>query len=195
MLLPRARLYRLELLSVTAISSACSCCLLSSNYKRLSSGVFAANRQIDEDSMGRGAAKLFNRNLVATVCGHVQLQNVIYKAVYKTSCDQTSFHKTSILQNVHFIALTFQTTKYIYVMYVPSSELGLSYPLSRQRVRPPPRTKGGGGHSPAGEGLGESQLRRLNESLAHPAYTLCFKPPRLKKARSQNDVLLLRCKL
>jgi hypothetical protein len=58
------------LLSVTAISSACSCCLLSSNYKRLSSGVFAACRQIDEDSMGRGAAKLFNRNLVATVCEH-----------------------------------------------------------------------------------------------------------------------------
>ncbi len=44
---------------------------LFSNYMRLSSGVFAANRQIDEDSMGgRGAAKLFNRNLVATVCEH-----------------------------------------------------------------------------------------------------------------------------
>ena len=43
---------------------------LFSNYKRLSSGVFAAYRQIDEDSMGRGAAKLFNRNLVATVCEH-----------------------------------------------------------------------------------------------------------------------------
>ncbi len=43
---------------------------LFSNYKRLSSGVFAAYRQIDEDRMGRGAAKLFNRNLVATVCEH-----------------------------------------------------------------------------------------------------------------------------
>ncbi len=43
---------------------------LFSNYKRLSSGVFAAYRQIDEDSMRRGAAKLFNKNLVATVCEH-----------------------------------------------------------------------------------------------------------------------------
>jgi hypothetical protein len=48
-------------------------------------------------------------------------------------------------------------------MYVPSSELGLSHPLSRQRVcpSPPPRTKGEGEHSPAGEGLGESRFRRL----------------------------------
>jgi hypothetical protein len=30
----------------------------------------------------------------------------------------------------------------------------------------PPRTKGRGAHSPAGEGLGESQFRRLEKSLA-----------------------------
>ncbi len=52
-------------------------------------------------------------------------------------------------------------------VYVPSSELGLSPPpLSRQRVCPSPQNRGGGAHSPAGEGLGESQIRRLEESLA-----------------------------
>jgi hypothetical protein len=51
-------------------------------------------------------------------------------------------------------------------VYVPSLELGLSHPHSRQRDAPPPRTKGRGAHSPAGEGLGESQFRRLEKSLA-----------------------------
>jgi hypothetical protein len=51
-------------------------------------------------------------------------------------------------------------------VYVPSLELGLSHPLSRQRVCPSPRNQGGGGaHSLAGEGLGESQFRRLEEKL------------------------------
>ncbi len=39
-------------------------------------------------------------------------------------------------------------------------------PLSRQRVFPSPQNQGGGAHSPAGEGLGESQFRRLEKSLA-----------------------------
>ncbi len=51
-------------------------------------------------------------------------------------------------------------TKYVFLqsttVYVPSSELGLSHTLSHQRVCPSPGTKGGGAHSPAGEGLGES---------------------------------------
>jgi hypothetical protein len=44
----------------------------------------------------------------------------------------------------------------------PSSELGLPQPLSRQRVcpSPPPQTIP---YSPAGEGLGESQFRRLEK--------------------------------
>ncbi len=54
---------------------------------------------------------------------------------------------------------------------VPSSELGLSQPLSRQRVCPSPGTKGEGAHSPAGEGLGESQFRRLEKSLALCLYS------------------------
>jgi hypothetical protein len=56
-------------------------------------------------------------------------------------------------------------TKYVYMktttVYVPSSELGLSQPLSRKECSPPPRTRGG--LSPAGEGLGESQLQRLEK--------------------------------
>jgi hypothetical protein len=31
---------------------------------------------------------------------------------------------------------------------------------------PPPRTKGGGAHSPAGEGVGEYQFRRLEKKLS-----------------------------
>jgi hypothetical protein len=55
-------------------------------------------------------------------------------------------------------------------------ELGLSHPLSRQRVCPSPRNQGGGGaHSPAGEGLGESQFRRLEKKLS-TLPTLCPHP-------------------
>jgi hypothetical protein len=52
-----------------------------------------------------------------------------------------------------------------YQMYVPSSELGLSQPLPRQRVCPSP-PEPGREPLPAGEGLGESQFRRLEKSLA-----------------------------
>ncbi len=48
-------------------------------------------------------------------------------------------------------------------MYVP---LGLSQPLSRQRVWSSPQNGGGGAHSPAGEGLGESQCRRHEKKLS-----------------------------
>jgi hypothetical protein len=60
-------------------------------------------------------------------------------------------------------------TKYVYIknttVYVPSSELGLPQPsLFSKRVYPlPTGTKGGGAHSSAGEGLGESQFRRLEK--------------------------------
>ncbi len=40
-------------------------------------------------------------------------------------------------------------------------------PLSRQRVcPPPPGTKGGRVHSPAGEGVGKSQFGRLENKLS-----------------------------
>ncbi len=53
-------------------------------------------------------------------------------------------------------------TKYVYiksttmhnVQYVPSSELGLSQPLSRQQVCPSPQTRGGGGTLAYGWGVG-----------------------------------------
>ncbi len=61
-------------------------------------------------------------------------------------------------------------TKYRYIksttVYVPSSELGMSQPLSRQRVGASPENRGEGAHSPAGEGLGESQFRRLEKKLS-----------------------------
>jgi hypothetical protein len=49
-------------------------------------------------------------------------------------------------------------TKYLYIksttVYVPSSELGLSHPFSRQRVCPSARFKGGGGTLACGWGGG-----------------------------------------
>jgi hypothetical protein len=60
------------------------------------------------------------------------------------------------------------TTKYINMksttVYVPSSELGLSQPLSRQRVCPSPQNRGGGGHT--------RTLRRLEKKLS-TLPTLC----------------------
>ncbi len=49
-------------------------------------------------------------------------------------------------------------TKYVYIksttVYVPSSELGLSQPLSRQRVFPSPQERGGGTTLSCGWGVG-----------------------------------------
>ena len=71
---------------------------------------------------------------------------------------------------VKFFLWSISSTTYVYIksttVYVPSSELGLSRPLSRQRVFPSPQNRGGGAHSPAGEGSGESQLQRLEEKLS-----------------------------
>jgi hypothetical protein len=63
-------------------------------------------------------------------------------------------------------------TNYIHIkstaVYVPSLELRLSHPpLSPASVPLPPEPKGGRGtHSPAGEGLGESQFQRLEKKLS-----------------------------
>ncbi len=70
--------------------------------------------------------------------------------------------------SVHIIVSLPQST-YIQstTVYVPSSELGLSHPLTQRggggTLFPVPR--GGGANSPAGEGLGESQFRRLEKKL------------------------------
>ncbi len=47
----------------------------------------------------------------------------------------------------------------------PRRNWDLSHPLSRKRVPPPPN-QGGGAHSPAGEGMGESQFGRLEKQLS-----------------------------
>jgi hypothetical protein len=39
-------------------------------------------------------------------------------------------------------------------------------PLAASECALPPRTKGGGAHSPAAEGVGESQFQRLEKRLA-----------------------------
>jgi hypothetical protein len=46
-------------------------------------------------------------------------------------------------------------------VHVPSPEFGLSTPSFASECASSPRTKGGRAYSPAGEGLGESQFRRL----------------------------------
>ncbi len=88
-------------------------------------------------------------------------------------CSQGSLLKTSY--RIFYIA-----TKYIYIksttVYVPSLELGLSPPpLSIASVQLPPRAIGGRAHSPAGEGLGKSQFRRLKKKLSTMP-TLCILP-------------------
>ncbi len=68
-------------------------------------------------------------------------------------------------------------TKCVYIksttVFVPSSELGLSKPLSRQRVFPSPKKRWGGGTLACGEGLGEYQFRRLEKKLS-TLPTLCM---------------------
>jgi hypothetical protein len=78
-------------------------------------------------------------------------------------------------------------TKYVYIksttVYVPSSELGRSQPLSRQRVCPSPQNRAGGGLSrvsPAGEGMGEFKFRRLEKKLSTLStlwYCTCIASP------------------
>jgi hypothetical protein len=63
---------------------------------------------------------------------------------------------------------------YVYIkstrVYVPSSELGLSQPLSRQLVCPSPQNGGGGGGGDGtlacGDGLEESQFQRLEKKFS-----------------------------
>ncbi len=75
-------------------------------------------------------------------------------------------------------------------MYVLSLELGLPHPFSHKRVCPPPVPKGGGAHSPAAKGVGESQFQRLEKRLA--LCLLCGVDPLIdqayyKESRSEKD--------
>jgi hypothetical protein len=84
-----------------------------------------------------------------------------------------SFKMAEIVQ--HIFQETEETTKYVYIKsttaYVPSSEIGLSQPLSNQRLCPSPQNRGEG-HTIAVEGLGKSQFQRLEEKLSTPALLL-----------------------
>ncbi len=78
------------------------------------------------------------------------------------------------------IKCTVLRTKYVNIksttVYVPASEMGLSQPLSRQRVCPSPQSRGEGGT--LGEGLGKSQFRRLEKRLSTlPALWYCVSVP------------------
>ncbi len=71
------------------------------------------------------------------------------------------YHKVRIYKDYHS------------VLYVPSSELGLSQPLlQRQRVCPSPQNRGVGGGGTLACGLGESQFRRPEKKLS-TLPTLC----------------------
>ncbi len=74
--------------------------------------------------------------------------------------------------NIKVAVLTYK--EHHIVQYIPSSELGLPQPLSRKRVCPPPEPKGGGAHSPAAKGVGESRFRWLEKKLS-TLPTVCIK--------------------
>ncbi len=89
------------------------------------------------------------------------------------SARRSILKKGFLLKEKQFLNVVFAVEKclpikYVYVksttVFVLSSELGVSQPLSRQRVCPSPQNRGGS--TLAGEGLGESQFRRLEKSLA-----------------------------
>ncbi len=98
-------------------------------------------------------------NAILTICvfAYTGIDSVVYR------------HRLRIVSRGYSYGIA-QGTKYVYIkstiVYVPSSELGLSQPLSRQRVCPSPQNRWRGANSPAGEGLGESQFRRLEKKLS-----------------------------
>jgi hypothetical protein len=82
----------------------------------------------------------------------------------------------SLLSWLHVLDPSAHKVRITYIIksttvYVPLSELGLSQPLSRQRVCPSPQNRGGGAHSPAGEGLGKSNSDDWRKNLALCLYS------------------------
>jgi hypothetical protein len=98
-----------------------------------------------------------------------------------TVCSTRMTVRSFVVQckTVHSQTTLDQSTKYVHIkstrVYIPFSELGLSQSFSRLRVCPSShcsQNRGGGGHSRAGEGLGESQFRRLEKKLSTSAYSV-----------------------
>ncbi len=81
------------------------------------------------------------------------------------------------------------TTKYIYKekpqCLSPRRNGTLPHPLSPASVPLPPGTKGGRTHLPTGEGLGESQFRRLEKKLS-TLPTLCYGLRLTRPAKEEN---------
>ncbi len=83
------------------------------------------------------------------------------------------------------------TLVYLSQWYSPRRNWDSPTPLSRQQVCPSPRNQRGGGHTahlPAGEGLGESQFRRLEKKLS--TLLLCWPPSKLFLHREFRKTLI-----
>ncbi len=78
-----------------------------------------------------------------------------------------------------------QPTKYVYLksttVYVPRRNWDSPNPFLASECAPPPRIGGRGAHSPAVEGVGESQFRRLEKKFS-TLPTLCANLSMLKCA-------------
>ncbi len=113
---------------------------------------------------------LFGLGTVLLVIFLVKPKTMHFYLLHANSCYFSVGFVCFVYIQVSFLVEPYMyITKYIYIksttVYVPSSKLGLSRPLSRQRVCPSRRYQRGA-HSPAYEGLGESQFRRLEKKLS-----------------------------
>jgi hypothetical protein len=78
-------------------------------------------------------------------------------------CWKKTLFCNNILESLSYVLAVHYKVQYVQMksttLYVPSSELGLPNPSLASECAPPsPQNRGrGGAHSPAGEGLGESQ--------------------------------------
>jgi hypothetical protein len=76
-------------------------------------------------------------------------------------------------------SVSFQHKVHTYIEYhsvSPCVGIGTPHPLFRKRVCPSPRNQRGWAHSPAGEGVVESQFQRQEKNLSTLS-TLCISDP------------------
>ncbi len=87
------------------------------------------------------------------ILSHVCMKVIVYSSIISL-CIQ---NYTCIVCALHSL---YSRSRQIAMLFLQSSELGLPHPLALRRVPPPPFGSGGGAHSLAREGMGESQFRR-----------------------------------
>jgi hypothetical protein len=82
--------------------------------------------------------------------------------------EKESKAKTTETVFLHFYGAQAQSTYMLRVPQCMSSRWNWDSPTPSlaSECAPTPGTKGGGAHSPAGEGLGETQFRRLEKKLS-----------------------------